>query len=699
VQQVSTPGYVGTRLGKAIGADGGIDAIHVRFMRSAGLSTSSFSGTIGYLAIGTPWAVTDGRVTLKGAGGADVDIQFSSRPNGTCCNLDDYDFEDLAETVEFAAHRGRAAVVLYDDPFCKGSSVGLTTRGSSSVSLASRGFAGRASSFRVMWSNEQRLTERGCVEPGTGVLENDLSYLIFQEDGDLVLYKRNPADDTLWAAWSANSVGASRLCFGEDGNLVADTTWSFSIFGTEYSETVTLWTSGTADQNVARMTLQDDCNLVMYNANSQALWSTGTYECWQGAPMQAANAMPELDLAFADLDGDTVREALLLVQNADGSGYALYDPFGIADTMRTLGYTIDDDFWEVLSDTQKSGLVNQLSDVADFGTTISGAELNSVLDAMVVTADRTYDAIRFSESFDGSLVEESASVGELKTTFTTGDYHFVCELDDYGPGFELEATLVQLETTYGGVIRTTLTAGSGGAAFNVDENGFTVGGGVDAVSLELGVGDPDGSYAALSVGIGLSVWADAKFGKNDQYGFSLDLPILKVGVALYVKGADAVFVYDECKDWTLGATNDIATLATFVWGEAGAWVQSAPADLRVDYENAVDDTRIFAEKTAGDVWVGITNTSDSVLVAVESATGNVAGVLDAVGDDIADGAEAVADSVTTWAATATGTVTDSVDDAVESVGDAAADAADDMVDAYEDAADWTKDTFCGFFGC
>ena len=103
---------------------------------------------------------------------------------------------------------------------------------------------------------------------GATVLANELMTLVFQGDGNLVLYRGTGADaDALWAS-GTDGKGASKLAFQGDGNLV--------IYASHGGKDVPIWASNTAGQGVATLALQDDCNLVLYDAAGKPRWASST---------------------------------------------------------------------------------------------------------------------------------------------------------------------------------------------------------------------------------------------------------------------------------------------------------------------------------------------------------------------------------------------------------------------------------------
>jgi hypothetical protein len=106
-----------------------------------------------------------------------------------------------------------------------------------------------------------------CYPAGTMLMQHELTTLIFQSDGNLVLYKTTGGSrKAVWAS-GTNGKGATDVCLQGDGNLVV------------YSPSKALWASGTNGSGANDLKLQTDCNLVLYNAQGQAKWATGTNPC------------------------------------------------------------------------------------------------------------------------------------------------------------------------------------------------------------------------------------------------------------------------------------------------------------------------------------------------------------------------------------------------------------------------------------
>ncbi|AZA83407.1 curculin domain-containing protein [Chryseobacterium lactis] len=86
-------------------------------------------------------------------------------------------------------------------------------------------------------------------------------YLIFQNDGNLVLSNRN--GNAIWGAGTERR--GDRAEFQNDGNLVIYDRYNKSI-----------WSSNTFGKGAEKLMVQNDGNLVIYGRNLNPVWSTGT---------------------------------------------------------------------------------------------------------------------------------------------------------------------------------------------------------------------------------------------------------------------------------------------------------------------------------------------------------------------------------------------------------------------------------------
>jgi hypothetical protein len=88
--------------------------------------------------------------------------------------------------------------------------------------------------------------------------------LHFTPTGNLEVWNI-PARKRLWESGTAGR-GAAKLSMQSDGNLVI-----YDLLKQP------LWDSGTAGNRGAMLAVQDDGNVVIYSADKRPLWNTGTY--------------------------------------------------------------------------------------------------------------------------------------------------------------------------------------------------------------------------------------------------------------------------------------------------------------------------------------------------------------------------------------------------------------------------------------
>ena len=91
--------------------------------------------------------------------------------------------------------------------------------------------------------------------------------LTMQTDGNLVLYQSGVG--ALWATGTTGYTGRNLSAFMQtDGNLV--------VYADPWSNWIPLWNSGTPGYPNSRLQLQNDGNLVIYNAYNNWIWASNT---------------------------------------------------------------------------------------------------------------------------------------------------------------------------------------------------------------------------------------------------------------------------------------------------------------------------------------------------------------------------------------------------------------------------------------
>lgn len=104
--------------------------------------------------------------------------------------------------------------------------------------------------------------------------------LIFQNDGNLVVYDRKESWQAVWNTQTARSEERRqwpyRVSFQSDGNLVVyEGTSNTKTPPPEGWPDVPVWNSGTWGKGASQLSLQDDGNLVIRKADGTALWWSG----------------------------------------------------------------------------------------------------------------------------------------------------------------------------------------------------------------------------------------------------------------------------------------------------------------------------------------------------------------------------------------------------------------------------------------
>jgi hypothetical protein len=106
------------------------------------------------------------------------------------------------------------------------------------------------------------------------------TFLTMQSDGNLVLYFA-PFGESVWAKqiWASNTAGhpGAYAVMRNDGNLVVHSPSPVCLEIPPFAKicTSTLWESNTSGSGV-QAAVQNDGNFVIYDANGNALWASGT---------------------------------------------------------------------------------------------------------------------------------------------------------------------------------------------------------------------------------------------------------------------------------------------------------------------------------------------------------------------------------------------------------------------------------------
>lgn len=94
------------------------------------------------------------------------------------------------------------------------------------------------------------------------VSNNRVYRLVLQDDCNVVIYHRGVGP--IWATNTSRACSAASFWNQGDGNVVL------------YVQGVAVWSSGTWWAGASTLIMQDDGNLVQYNAAGQPVWASGT---------------------------------------------------------------------------------------------------------------------------------------------------------------------------------------------------------------------------------------------------------------------------------------------------------------------------------------------------------------------------------------------------------------------------------------
>ncbi|MDC3958893.1 hypothetical protein [Polyangium jinanense] len=380
---------------------------------------------------------------------------------------------------------------------------------------------------------------------------------------------------------------------------------------------------------------------------------------------------PTMKFVYQDVDADSVPDLLLVVELPGGNGFVVADPFVIAEALRTAGYNfgVGTDFWETLSVTQQAGLLATVSDlVANVGTTVEAAELDAARQGL--PEGRTYAVGTFSGDFESSRYGMTYSGSLLSSSSQNALGYSSVEI------------------------------GSGQAGAMFTDDGVSLGFESNLVVLTTGVGDPSGTTASLNLSAGVGLYGELKYGKDGQYGFSVPLVVVPVGVSVYVKGSDAVASFNSLKNWVVGWNQSLLTMAY----NLHAWQIDWTADVRVGLVDAVNDGRIVISHHAGVAVVWTREAARESTVWLHGTTQEVGSKLNSAAATASTAlmstAENAAAELTNWTSTAGSVVNSTLDSTLgwfEGGVSDLEDLADDVAGGVTDVADDVGEVLCKVF--
>lgn len=245
-----------------------------------------------------------------------------------------------------------------------------------------------------------------------------------------------------------------------------------------------------------------------------------------------------------------------------------------------------------------------------------------------------YRTFEFEAAVDVSAVEADAEWSGFEAGVSVGNFEFEMHNDADSFGYEISASAAEASASYDGYVTVEASVLSAEAGMYVGNDGVAVGGGADLVAVTLTAGRQDRTHIGVSAGVGVGFWAEARWGRDDLYGFTLDLPIFPVGVAVYVRGDDVRWLGNEVVRLVDTGLYEGEQLGRMVWRESSTWAVGAYGDASVVVSETFNDTKSFVDKTVNGAVVGIEDATDSVTMWVEGAGWTLQNAVDSVGDTI-----------------------------------------------------------------
>ncbi len=390
----------------------------------------------------------------------------------------------------------------------------------------------------------------------------------------------------------------------------------------------------------------------------------GAWEKFSIVDLGAASldAQPELTVVYKDIDNDGQAELLLKLTESDGRGFVMSDPLGMFDLLDKYGYGYANgyDYWNALSPTQRNGLQRQVHAAGrEYGPAIDSNELHDFLSHLSGT--RSYTTTETAEVIDntGLSVSTCDETGTLCATAGLGATYVYIGSD----GFDVDETFATASATAGGYVTVTASAAELQAAVQIDSNGFTVGGEFTLIGVETTFGKTSGTYVGISAGVSEGFFATAAWGRNNQYGFSLDPPVIPIGIAIYIKGSDAENLWNSVSGWSVGAANTVANGMSTAWADSETWVQNSSDNISIALSETYHDSKSTLAKTGDDVVAGVADGTDSLVEVYAEASSAVSSAVGTMTTAVSNAANAVSN----WYTTADNSITSTATSAAKSV--------------------------------
>ncbi len=373
----------------------------------------------------------------------------------------------------------------------------------------------------------------------------------------------------------------------------------------------------------------------------------------------------DMEITYSDVDGDGNPEMVLVLNNPGGGGTVVADPFAIADHLITIGYGLgsDTDFFDILSPTQQSGLLDAFEAVEVSQDCFSTASVSEVsaddLNDMFanITIAREYPVVTFDTRAD--LVTDLDSGGiELEASYSS------CTL--------LEITLGNFSVTIDGP--------SAQAAMTITDDRITVGAEASLWTATVSASSDNGSSIGISGGASIGGVYDITYGDNGVYGATFPISA-NLTLSVYVSATDAENAYNKVM-YAYNKTQD--QFETWLGSEFYDELNQLGImeDIDVIYQvHEAYDMVVNIERTSDEAYIFIKQQGQETLIVLEGTASDIsADILDAfdeIGDFYNGFTTDLVGDINNWANTVAGTAAavyttavDWVEDEISNIGNA-----------------------------
>jgi len=337
------------------------------------------------------------------------------------------------------------------------------------------------------------------------------------------------------------------------------------------------------------------------------------------------------EFAYMDVDDDGNDDLVLVVNEPEGGGFAIAEPFIIAEYMEKIGIGIgeggNDVYYQKLSPTQRQSLHNSLYALANndcvqqaVGSAIPAYQIQLAIAQL--PAEREYPATHFNTRAN---LEAEVNRGGINIMVELGG----CTLYEY---------------SYGN-LTISVTGPSAQAGFYISNGGMAFGAETSVMTVSVNYGNTNGTYVGVSASYGEGFWFAASWGDNGQYGASVPVPGTPLGVSLYVKGKDAVYVYNLYKQAAIAGGTGMADFYEGAWLEAVDWSEGTFASV----QNTANDTKLFMERNGDYAKIWVEDQGEKTLTDMKGTATQITNEMNDLSDTLETTTSGLADTLKDWA--------------------------------------------------